>query len=199
MSEISLEEQLKMIHEDLIRKFVELKKENESIKLRLSNIESNLSKDTISKNKDLDSSMNLEEENIALAEKMIEPYENQLVPNDTSTAEKVQTDAEKEETNSERQKEFEKERIVAATTERQLDESDNQPAEPSVNLIKENGNKSKSQDQKIQSNEKMQEESYSEEDNFNNFDLAHFQDQASFSFNHSCPKFIIILDQNISI
>ena len=65
MSEISLEEQLKMIHEDLIRKFVELKKENESIKLRLSNIESNLSTDTISKNKDLDSSMNLEEENIA--------------------------------------------------------------------------------------------------------------------------------------
>ena len=40
MSEISLGEQLKMIHEDILRKFGELKKESESIKLRLSNIES---------------------------------------------------------------------------------------------------------------------------------------------------------------
>ena len=189
MSEISLEEQLKMIHEDLIRKFGELKKENESIKLRLCNIESKLGKDTVSKKEDLDSNIKLEEKNIALEEKILDPYENQLVPNDTSTADKVQTDAEKKETNNEGQKEFSKEEIVAATTVRQLDEDDKQSAEPRLNLIKEKGNEIKSQDQKINSNEKMQEESYDEDDNFNNFDLANFQDQVSVSLNHSFPKF----------
>ena len=186
MSDNSLQGQLKMIHEDLIGKFVELKKENESIKMRLRNIETKLGVETGSSIQNKEKQYVSKENNIGPEQKTLNFEEEQLISNDRQlVSEEMKLISEEVQLVSEEKK--------MDVTEKQLGGKDKQLGKPNVKAIKEN-RKEKQTESKANTVKYIEEhqnyEDENEEDNFDNFDMTKLQEQGRlFTSSHICYPF----------